>query len=37
MKLTKSKLKQLIEEELSKSEKKKKKKLEKELEQLKHK
>ena len=37
MKLTKSTLKQLIEEELSKSDKKRKEKLEKELKQLKHK
>jgi len=37
MKLTKSKLKQIIKEELTKVEKKRKKKLEKELDHLKHK
>ena len=37
MKLTKQTLKDLIEEELTKTDKKKKKKLEKDLEKLKHK
>jgi len=37
MKLTKSKLKQIIKEELTKVEKKRKKKLEKELDHLEHK